>query len=169
VGVEENIEQQKALYGEPLGVLVHRAAQPLGLSQAATARLLGLSPAMLSHLVNGQRVKIANPAALSRLQALIELSRVAPSLTPPERQDRLAAIGALSADLTTSQQQRPADPDTRVVRRLLRAVASGRELERAATTLADVAPGVAEVLRVYGTGSEEDMQAHLASVRHLLD
>lgn len=167
MAVEDNIEQQKALYGEPLGVSVRRAAEPLGLSQAATARVLGLSPAMLSHLVTGQRVKIANPAALARLRALIELSTVAPTLTPPERQRRLDAIADLSADLT-SQRDRPATPDVAVVQRLLRAVASGRELERAAAALDDLAPGLAEVLRVYGTGSEEQMRIHLATVEHLM-
>ena len=93
MGTEENVEQQRALYGEPLGVLVPRVAAALGLSQAATARVQGLSPAMLSHLVTGQRVKIANPAALSRLQALVELSRAAPELAPNEVTDRLDRAG----------------------------------------------------------------------------
>lgn len=168
MSVEDNVEQQRALYGEPLGALVRRAAVPLGLSQAATARLLGLSPAMLSHLVTGQRVKIANPAALARLQALLDLADQAPRLGAAEVTARLDDIAALSADLTTSSQRARPEADPQAIRNLLRAVASGRELEQAVAALTPVAPGLAEALRVYGTGSDEEVRAHHASIRHLL-
>ena len=121
---------------------------------------------------DGEHYHFVSPA---QFQALVELSRAAPELAPNEVTDRLDAIAALSADLTTATQQRPrqtaTDPDAdavRVVRDLLRAVASGRELEQAAGLLASAAPGLADVLRIYGTGTDAAMREHLASVRHLM-
>ena len=167
MGVEENIQQQRELYGEPLGDLVRRATAPLGLTQATTAKVLGLSPAMLSHLMTGQRVKIANPIALGRLHALIDLGATAGDLTTSRIDERLDEIRELSAELTTGTRTAAVEGGA-AVRGVLRAVASGRELQRAVEVLRDVAPGLAEVLEIYGSGTDDEIRAHFASIRHLL-
>jgi transcriptional regulator with XRE-family HTH domain len=166
MGVEENIQQQRELYGEPLGDLVRRATAPLGLTQATTAKVLGLSPAMLSHLMTGQRVKIANPIALGRLHALIDLGASAGDLTTSQINERLDEIRELSSDLTTGARTVGGEGGA-AVRGVLRAVASGRELQEAADALRDLAPGLAEMLRVYGSGTDDEIRAHFASIRHL--
>jgi transcriptional regulator with XRE-family HTH domain len=167
MGVEENIRQQRELYGEPLGELVRRATAPLGLTQATTAKVLGLSPAMLSHLMTGQRVKIANPIALGRLHALIDLGAGSGDLTTSQINERLDEIRELSSELTTGSRAASVEGGV-AVRGVLRAVASGRELQQAVDALRDVAPGLAEVLEVYGSGTDEELRAHFASIRHLL-
>ena len=167
MGVEENIRQQRELYGEPLGDLVRRATAPLGLTQATTAKVLGLSPAMLSHLMTGQRVKIANPIALGRLHALIELGAGAGDLTTSQINERLEEIRELSSELTTGARVVAVDGGA-AVRGVLRAVASGRELQQAVDALRAVAPGLAEVLEIYGSGTDDEIRAHFASIRHLL-
>ncbi|MDT0201672.1 helix-turn-helix transcriptional regulator [Nocardioides sp. AE5] len=165
MSIEENIVQQRALYGEPLGDLVRRTAAALGLTQAAMAKVLGLSPAMLSHLVTGQRVKVANPVTLTRLRALVELADHAPGLTAADLQQRLDGIGTLVVDLTTSQQVATEATDgPALLRSALRAVASGRELAAAVTALAGTAPDLAELIRVYGTGTEAEMRVHWANL-----
>lgn len=167
VAAIDNIEQQRRLYGEPLGDLIRRATAPLGLTQARTAAILGLSPAMLSHLMSGQRVKIANPAALKRLQALIDLGAAAPALTTAEIERSLDDIRGLTTSLTAATPA-PTATDPTVVRAVLRAVASGRELERAIGAVDAVAPDLADALRVYGTGTDEEIRQHFDSIRHLL-
>lgn len=169
MGVEENIQQQRELYGEPLGDLVRRATAPLGLTQATTAKVLGLSPAMLSHLMTGQRVKIANPIALGRLHALLDLGANAGDLTTSQVNERLDEIRELSAELSTASRSVPGSVEGgAAVRGVLRAVASGRELQQAVDALREVAPGLAEVLEIYGSGTDEEIRTHFASVRHLL-
>lgn len=72
-----NIQQQIELYGEPLGETVRRVLGPLGLTQGGLAQLIGMSAPMLSQLVSAQRVKIGNPAVMSRLRAASELADLA--------------------------------------------------------------------------------------------
>ncbi|MFG1912798.1 DNA-binding protein [Kribbella sp. NPDC048928] len=72
-----NLQQQVELYGEPLGVTVRRVAPLLGLTQGALAHVIGLSAPMLSQLMSAQRVKIGNPAVVSRLRAVSELAELA--------------------------------------------------------------------------------------------
>jgi len=164
----DKLVQQRHLYGEPVGVLVRRITVALDLTQSAVSRVLGLSPAMLSQLMSGQRVKIGNPLALARLQALLALAEEAPRLTRPAVEQRLEEIRASRAQLTTSTALATTSDPGGLVRGVLRAVASGRELEQAAQALDAVSPALAEVLRVYGTGSDDDAARHLASVAHLL-
>jgi len=166
---DDVLAQQRQLYGEPIGELVRRIGATLELTQGAVARVIGMSPAMLSQLVSGQRTKIGNPLVLGRFQALNELAATVvagPRPSEDELSARLDAIASSDATLTST-----VAPETRVpesVRRLLRAVASGRELEAAAAAVAEVAPGVAEVLRAYGTGSAEEANAHYRGIAHLL-
>lgn len=160
MSTSENIVRQRELYGEPLGDLVRRTTTGLGLSQAAMAKVVGLSPAMLSHLATGQRVKVANPVHLTRLQALVELAAQAPDLTTTQVQQRLAEIADLTVDLTTTQRVAVPEDGPYAVRRALQAMASGRELAAAIAALDGVAPGVAEFLRVYGTGTDDQLRAH---------
>jgi transcriptional regulator with XRE-family HTH domain len=162
-----NVEEQRALYGAPVADLVGTVTGPLGLSQAAVARILGLSPAMLSQLATGHRVKIGNPRVLFRLQLMLALADESPRLSRHTVAGRIAEIGRARADLTTAE--RPTTPTlaTTVVTDLLHAVASRRELDRAAAALDDVAPGVAEILRVYGLGSPEEAEEHWRALEHL--
>lgn len=93
-------EQQRALYGAPLGELVGQVRDRLGLTQTQVAEVLGLSAPMLSQLVSGHRVKIGNPAVVHRLQALLVLAASDP-LPPREVLDaRLAAIHAERSTLS---------------------------------------------------------------------
>ena len=161
VSHEGNIAQQTELYGEPLRDLVRRTTSALNITQAQMAKTLGLSPAMLSHLVTGQRVKIANPAALTRMRALIELAEAAPGLTSAHLAAEMESIGALSVDLTTTTRATATqESGHEVVAVALRAVASGQELSAAARAVHDVAPGLAEMLRTYATGTPDELRQH---------
>lgn len=165
----EKVAEQRRLYGEPVGDLVRRVIAGLGVTQAKVAGVIGLSPAMLSQLMSGHRVKIGNPQAVSRLQALLALTDEAPRLTSDAVSLRLEEIRDSRSSLTTSQLAAAPPADTAdVVRRLLRAVASGRELDAAAQALEPVAPGLADLVRIYGTGTREDAARHLATVAHLI-
>ncbi|HWD82863.1 MAG TPA: DNA-binding protein [Kribbella sp.] len=73
----QNVQQQVELYGEPLGEVVRRVTGALDLTQGGLAQVLGLSAPMLSQLVSAQRVKIGNPAVVSRLRAVSELADAA--------------------------------------------------------------------------------------------
>lgn len=160
------LSQQRQLYGEPIADLVRRIGSALGLSQAAVARVIGMSPAMLSQLAGGQRTKIGNPLVLARFQALAELAS-GPTPAAAELTARLDAIAASDATMTSTLAAGPVE-GAEVVRRLLRAVASGRELDAAAAALDDVAPGIAELLRVYGAGTAAEAAAHYRGIAHLL-
>jgi DNA-binding transcriptional regulator YdaS (Cro superfamily) len=70
----QNLKQQVELYGETLGDVVRRVAPALGLTQSALAQVIGLSAPMLSQLMSAQRVKIGNPAVVSRLRAVSQLA-----------------------------------------------------------------------------------------------
>ncbi len=165
----EKIEQQRRLYGQPLGDLVRQVTGRLGLTQARVADILGLSPAMMSQLVGGHRVKIGNPQAVARLQTLLALADEAPALSGEAVAGRLDEIRASRPGLTTGQMTATAGADAaETVRRVLRAVASGRELDAAARRLDDTAPALAELLRVYGTGTPDEAARHLQEIAHLL-
>ena len=101
-----NIQQQVDLYGEPLGETVRRVTGPLGLNQSTLAQVIGLSAPMLSQLMSAQRVKIGNPAVVSRLRAVSELAHLAlageidPNNLPDELDRIRAATGAYTASTT---------------------------------------------------------------------
>lgn len=167
----EKLEQQRRLYGEPLRDLTARITEGLGLTQSEVAAVIGLSPAMLSQLRSGHRIKIGNPLAVARLQALLAVVQDAPRLTGEQLSTRIEEVRASRPSLTTSQQARDLATDPAVaelVRRLLRAVASGQELARAVEALDQVSPGLAALVRVYGTGSATEAQRHLTALAPLL-
>ena len=163
---------QSELYGAPLSESIARLTQTFRTSQAGLARILGMSAPMLSQLVNAQRIKIGNPVAAQRLQSLIELAdEVDAGLGHRELETRLRDIesDASTAMTRTRPAAAAAAPDLPTsFAGLLRAVASGRELLSAAELLNPTNPALAEVLRVYGTGSAEDRERHFRTVRDLL-
>ncbi|GAA4899792.1 hypothetical protein LX16_0695 [Stackebrandtia albiflava] len=169
---ERNRRQQTELYGEPLGVLLTRLAKQLDLNQARIAKILGLSAPMLSQLMSGQRIKIGNPAAVQRLQAMIGLAtEVAEYRVGPEQiAARLAEIGTQSGSLTppTGHGLPPGPVMVRSVQSLLRAVAGAPEILSAADLLEERHPELATFLRVYGAGRTTDAVAHYTAHQHLL-
>lgn len=159
-----NRAEQTRLYGAPLGEVVDSLTQRLGITRAALAALLGLSAPMVSQLASAQRLKIGNPAAVQRLQWLMELSEdvVADRLTAQE------AMALVSADtpggVLTRSSHRLRREGAGDVQQVLRWAGTPEELERAATLLEEEFPAVAEVLRVYGAGTSIDAAAHFERV-----
>ncbi len=163
-----NRVQQEQWYGESIGDTVARLTAALGLTQGQLAAAAGLSPAMLSQLSSGARAKIANPAVLARMQALVALADdpAMTSLPRAELAGRVAAVaaqgsagtGALTS--TSSAGGRGAE----AVQAVLRAVASATEVEGAAALLDAVTPALAEVLRVYGLGRTSEAREHFTRV-----
>lgn len=109
---KQNLQQQVELYGEPLGEVVRRVTAALGLTQGGLAQVIGLSAPMMSQLVSAQRVKIGNPAVVSRLRAVSELADVAltdaigPDRVAYELQTIRSATGAYT-NPTTSHLRQP--------------------------------------------------------------
>ncbi|WP_340537410.1 helix-turn-helix domain-containing protein [Nocardioides sp. GXZ039] len=158
-------DQQTVLYGAPLGDLIARLAEDYGLSRGRLASILGLSAPMLSQLASGRRIKIGNPSAVQRMQRLLEVA-------PDVRAGRIAAADAVAR----IESERPGSVLTRATDRLprqgaldvqlvLRWASSAEDLGRAAELLSADFPALAEVLRVYGTGSAADAEAHFEQVR----
>ena len=75
--VRANLELQRALYGELLGDRIRRLVNRCGVSQARIAEAVGISPTMLSQVMSGRRVKLANPAVVARLAVLERRTLVA--------------------------------------------------------------------------------------------
>jgi transcriptional regulator with XRE-family HTH domain len=151
---------QAELYGAPLGDVLDELTSAFGVSRGSLAQALGLSAPMLSQLASGHRVKIGNPSAVHRLQRLM-------AALPDIRAGRLDPAEAMRS----VEAEEPGQVLTRtsqVVRRrgvadvqqVLRSAASAEEIGAAAALLEDRFPGLAEVLRVYGTGRNEQAQAH---------
>ncbi|HET6295457.1 MAG TPA: DNA-binding protein [Kribbella sp.] len=162
-----HLQQQTELYGEPLGDLMRRIGGTLGLTQARLAEAIGLSAPMLSQLMSAQRVKIGNPAVVSRLHALDELAiRVGTDgLEPAEITAALDQIrgttGAFTKSVPTANIARPsARTVVREIQDLFRSVASADEVHRAADLIVAQSPSLAELLLVYGAGRTDDAVAH---------
>ncbi|QIM21506.1 DNA-binding protein [Phycicoccus sp. HDW14] len=134
------LDQQRSLYGAPLADLVSEATRALGLTQGRLAEVLGLSAPMLSQLLSGQRVKIGNPAAVHRLQAVLALARQASGLSADAVAHRLAEIRAEQATLTSD----PAS-DAAAAARALGRVLPTEELLAAAGQVGS--PALAALLR----------------------
>lgn len=162
-----NREAQEAAYGEPLAEIFGRIREAFGLNQSALAAVLGISAPMLSQLNSAQRVKIGNPAVLQRMQALEDLvgqlgsGEVTADQIVAKLEDIKASTGRFTRSTTAVV---PAEADDGAVvagmRNLLRAVASGQEIRAAADGLEAQHPGLAEVLRLYGTGPLEPAREH---------
>jgi transcriptional regulator with XRE-family HTH domain len=171
--VDRNRQQQAAVYGEPLGTLLARIGAQLGLTQARIAAVLGLSAPMLSQLATGHRVKIGNPAAVQRLQALLGLGAAlaAGRIGHAEAHARLAGIAAqtavVSQGTTSGHALAPAGP-VRALQGLFRAVASAEEVLDAAAMIDEKHPELARLLRAYGAGRTADAMAHFEAHAHLL-
>ncbi len=169
---EHNLVQQRELYGAPLGDTVRSVTAALAISQAALARTIGISAPMLSQLASGERIKLANPQAVERLHSLLDLVRQVEAGLPHDQV--VAQLSAIEQDRTsTLTRDRDQHPDRATdlpaqFSRLLRAVASGRELTAAADLLRIEHPALAEVLRVYGTGTSRDADAHYATIAALV-
>ena len=155
-----NRAEQARLYGAPLGDLVAEVGRTLDLSPARIARLLGISAPMVSQLASGHRLKIGNPTAVVRLQMLVAGARD----VAEGREDPAAVVARLEDEkadqvLTRSSQVSPrrgaAD-----VQHLFRAVASAEEVLAAAALLEPEHPALAELLRVYGAGRNDEALAH---------
>lgn len=147
--VARTLEQQRDWYGAPLGEVFEGLCGSLGVSQAALARLLGLSPAMVSQLRNGQRAKIANPAAAHRLSRLIDLVGLVDTgaMTP---QQALLQAEVSREDTTAFGRGAPEEadtPDPDAVGRALRAAGPRDVLVRLADAAQADAPDLARLLR----------------------
>jgi hypothetical protein len=153
-------EVQARLYGAPLGEVFNELTSTYAVSRGALAGVLGLSAPMLSQLASAQRVKIGNPAAVHRLQRLL-------SLAPEVRAGQIAADAALetvrseaSGQVLTRTAQVARRRGAADVQDLFRAVASAKDMERAAALLERAHPAIAEMLRVYGAGRTDAAVAH---------
>jgi predicted transcriptional regulator len=171
--VARNREQQAALYGEPLGDLLAKVIQQLGVSQARIARVLGLSPPMLSQLASGHRIKIGNPVAVHRLQALVALagSVAAGRVGTAEISAQLAEIASQAAvvtQTTTLSGSVPSAAAVRTVQGLFRAVAGAEDYLAAAAAIEGEHPGIAHMLRVYGAGRTHEAITDFESYAHLI-
>jgi transcriptional regulator with XRE-family HTH domain len=153
-----NRERQRELYGAPLAERVHRLTAALGVTQARLAATLGLSPAMLSQLVSGRRVKIGDPAVLSRLIALDERCARGPVATEevPALLEHVhaAKLRWSSAEVAGTARVTSAAALVPAPRRplptaddALRGVSPPARLVAAAAALATSFPEIAEVLR----------------------
>lgn len=153
-------EQQRQLYGAPLNELLQRCAGVLQVNQGQMARLLGVSAPMLSQLINGHRIKLANPAAGVRLVALVQAVEAvsAGELSVAQAMESVAEADSATTFTATGQtaQRRSLAADIQAV---FRAVASGEECAAAARLLDADHPEVAELIAVFGVGDEGQAEA----------
>lgn len=143
------LEQQRDWYGAPLAEVFENVCSSLGVSQAALARLLGLSPAMVSQLRNGQRAKIANPAAAHRLSQLMDLAARVRSgaLGPAEALSQAETVrDGTTAFARTGGAAAGDDADAALLERLGQ-LAPGDVLRRLADDADADAPALARLLR----------------------
>ncbi|RJN32092.1 DNA-binding protein [Nesterenkonia natronophila] len=161
-----NREAQRATYGEPLNETFDRIRQTFELTQASLASILGLSAPMLSQLNSAQRVKIGNPAVLSRVHQLNELvdqlafGQIRSEEVPTRLEQIRSAKGSLGRRIPPVAEQTSDEAVVTGVRSLLRAVASEAELRGAAELLEASHPKLAELVRLYGTGSAQESVDH---------
>ena len=152
--------QQRELYGAPLNELLGRCGAALNLNQGQTAKLLGVSAPMLSQLVNGHRIKLANPAAGIRLATMVQAAEAVSNgeLTVEQAVARVEETDPADTYTSTARlRHRPALAAE--IRQVFRATASADEFAAAAQLLQGEHPAVAELLAAYGTASEEKAAA----------
>ncbi|WP_148571126.1 DNA-binding protein [Nocardioides caldifontis] len=152
--------EQLRLYGAPLGDLLRDVAGVLGLSQGRLAGVLGISAPMVSQLASGHRTKIGNPAAVARLQRLVELAaEVRDGALGAEEALAVLAEETEGPLLTRSTRISPRR-GAETVQRLFRAVAPASDYLAAAELLGERYPEVAELVRVYGAGRLSAAEEH---------
>lgn len=137
-------EQQRQLYGRPLGDLVHELTADLRITQGRLAAVLGVSAPMLSQLVSGQRVKFGNPSVVGRLQGLVDLAARAGTLTAAQLDE---ALDEIRSSVTTLSHPRVSGPPAQ-----LREAATSDELREAADVLQERWPVLADLLRAAADG-----------------
>ncbi|GAB3621360.1 helix-turn-helix transcriptional regulator [Glutamicibacter endophyticus] len=116
-----SIQQQREIYGTPLGERFAALTAHYGLSQRGLAHVLGLSAPMLSQLSSGRRIKIGNPAVYGRLlmlearrgeadvqQVLREVAEADPATVT---QSRTEAAGATERQVTVDYLRTLADSE----------------------------------------------------------
>jgi transcriptional regulator with XRE-family HTH domain len=168
-----NRAEQVRLYGCTIADVVADLTAALNVSQNRLAQILGISAPMLSQLATGHRVKVGNPVVL---QKIVRLQSVLPSLVDGSlaAEDALAALGDDVGVLTRGTGAAPARTEVgaRVggpsMQAMFRAVASARDWDAVADTVEADYPEIAKVLRVYGSGTATDANAHLLTIQHLL-
>jgi transcriptional regulator with XRE-family HTH domain len=161
---QRNRAEQERLYGAPLGDLVRELGTVFGLPQGRLAGVLGISAPMLSQLASGHRVKLGNPAAVLRLQRLLEL---APAVSEGRTtaQDALEGLSRDGSEPFLTRSTRATSRRTaEAVQQLFSAVAPAERYRLAAARLESELPEVAELLRVYGAGPLGAAEEHLGSV-----
>lgn len=153
---EANRRTQTELYGAPVAELVGTVRAATGLTQTALAKVLGLSAPMLSQLVSGQRIKISNPAAVARLEALLDLAQ-REDLPAAERDGEIARIASEQRTLTS--QRRAAGPERHELVAALASSASAEELARVAGA-AEPAGELAALLEEASRAAERSAGPH---------
>lgn len=146
--VDANRRAQAEMYGEPLGDLIGGCAATLGLTQGRVAELLGISAPMLSQLINAHRIKIGNPAAVHRLQAMYAVAqRVAAG-----EQSAVEGVRALESDesdhVVTNSTAATGGAET--IQEVFRAAGSVDDYVAAAAVLRERYPAIAALLLTYG-------------------
>lgn len=147
---EANRRAQAEMYGEPLGDLIGGCAATLGLTQGRVAELLGISAPMLSQLINAHRIKIGNPAAVHRLQAMYSVSQrvAAGEQSVADGVRELEATRQAEGVVTNSTATGAA-----TIQDVFRATASTEEYVAAARVLQQRHPAIAQLLMTYGASS----------------
>ncbi|GAA1751812.1 DNA-binding protein [Aeromicrobium alkaliterrae] len=161
--VEANRAAQRDLYGEVLGDVLDRCRTVLGLNQSRLAAVLGISAPMLSQVMSAQRIKIGNPAAVRRLQVMVDvLEDVASGTVTVDAALELVERAGATGEALTGTTRRVSDRDTAAaVQALFRSVAAATDHLAAADLVAARYPEVADMLRTYGAGRLDDAVAHL--------
>ena len=147
---DANRRAQAEMYGEPLGDLIGGCATTLGLTQSRVAQLLGISAPMLSQLINAHRIKIGNPTAVQRLQAMYAVAQrvEAGEQSAADAVRELEAMRQAEGVVTNSTQATAAS--TATVDEVFRAAATAEEYTAAAALLRERHPAIARLLLAHG-------------------
>jgi transcriptional regulator with XRE-family HTH domain len=168
-----NRAEQVRLYGSSIADVVADLTTALNVSQNRLAQILGISAPMLSQLATGHRVKVGNPVVL---QKIVRLQGVLPALADGSlaAEDALAALGddvgvlTRGTGVTSARTEVGARLGGPGMQAMFRAVASARDWDAVADAVEADFPEIATVLRVYGSGTAADANAHLLTIQHLL-
>lgn len=151
--IDEVRAKQAELYGAPLNEILHHCSTVLSVNQGQMAKLLGISAPMLSQLINGHRIKLANPAAGARLAALVQAAEAARSgeLTVEQAVARVHEMDPAEGFATATTALQPRRHLAADIQDVFRATASASDFLAAAHEVEARFPEVAELLLVFGT------------------